>query len=81
MLATQSFGRNIFYRGYVIHEDIRSVFYTIYGPRPNRRELSQIGTFRQAMEWIDREINAQEPESLMVWPSLFASNPLPSVGQ
>ncbi len=81
MLETQLRGRNIFYRGYVIHEGVRSVFYTIYGPRPQRCELAQAGTFRQSMEWVDDHIAQNPPQSLLVWPRLFAANPLPTAGQ
>ena len=80
MLEIQPRGRNIFYRGYVIHEGIKSLFYTIYGPRPQRWELAQAGTFRQSMEWIDRHITEHPPQSLMVWPRLFADAPLPNSG-
>ncbi len=50
---------NIFYRGYVIHEDIRSICYTIYGRRPGRRELYTRGTATEAMQGIDREVSLQ----------------------
>ncbi len=55
---------NIFYRGYVIHEDIRSICYTIYGRRPGRRELYTRGTAREAMQWIDRELPLQTRAAL-----------------
>ena len=76
MLETLSRGMNIYYRGYVIHEDIRSLYYTIYGMRPDRQEIASTGTSRQAMEWVDRRITEQGPPSLMVWPSLFTRTPL-----
>ena len=72
-------GMNIYYRGYVIHEDIRSVYYTIYGMRPDRQELANSGTSRQAMEWIDRRIAEQGAPSLLVWPSLFTKTPLSGI--
>ena len=50
---------NIFYRGYVIHEAIRSICYTIYSRRPMRQELDMCGTAREAMEWVDREVSAE----------------------
>ena len=50
---------NIFYRGYVIHEDIRSICYTIYGRRPGRWELYTRGTSTEAMQSIDRELSLQ----------------------
>ena len=72
-------GMNIYYRGYVIHEDIKSVYYTIYGMRPDRQELDSAGTSRQAMEWIDRQIAEQGTPSLMVWPSLFTKTPFSAI--
>ncbi|PKB79904.1 MAG: hypothetical protein BZY88_10980 [SAR202 cluster bacterium Io17-Chloro-G9] len=50
---------NIFYRGYVIHEDIRSICYTIYGRRPARRELDAQCTAQEAMQWVDRDLEAE----------------------
>ena len=47
---------NIFYRGYVIHEDIRAICYTIYGRRPGRQELDAQGTANEAMQWVDRDL-------------------------
>ncbi|MDA0735406.1 MAG: hypothetical protein O2909_07990 [Chloroflexi bacterium] len=76
MQETLSRGMNIYYRGYVIHEDIRSLYYTIYGMRPERQEMASTGTSRQAMEWVDRLIAEQGPPSLMVWSSLFTGTPL-----
>jgi len=78
---TLSHGMNIYYRGYVIHEDIRSVYYTIYGMRPNRQELDSAGTSRRAMEWIDRRIAEQGTPSLLVWPSLFTKTPLSALAR
>lgn len=68
-------GMNIYYRGYVIHEHIKSVYYTIYGMRPDRRELESAITSRQAMEKIDRRITEQGTPSLLIWPSLFTKTP------
>lgn len=76
MIETLSQGMNLYYRGYVIHEDIKSLYYTIYGIRPDRQEVATAGTSRQAMEWVDRCVAEQEPSSLMVWPSLFTRTPL-----
>lgn len=45
---------NLFYRGYVIHQEIRSICYTIFGRRPSRVELAACGTSREAMQWVDR---------------------------
>ena len=50
---------NIFYRGYVIHEDIRAICYTIYGRRPGRQELDARGTAMEAMQWVDRDLEAE----------------------
>ena len=50
---------NIFYRGYVIHEDIRAICYTIYSRRPERQELHARGTAIEAMQWVDRDLPAQ----------------------
>ena len=47
---------NLFYRGYVIHEDVREVCYTIYDRRPNRGELVIAGDSREAMTWVDRRV-------------------------
>ena len=62
---------NIFYRGYVIHEDIRSICYTIYGRRPARREIYTRGTAREAMQWIDREVSWQTRVG-PAWPGQLA---------
>ncbi len=50
---------NIFYRGYVIHEDIRAICYTIYGRRPDRQELDARCTAMEAMPWVDRDLAAE----------------------
>ena len=42
-------GTNIFYRGYVIHEEIKAISYTIYGERPVRSEIARVGSFTGAM--------------------------------
>ncbi len=47
---------NLYYRGYVIHEDIRSICYTIYGCRPHRIEMMRGGTAKEAMRLVDRDI-------------------------
>ena len=47
---------NLFYRGYVIHEDIPSICYTIYGAKPHRAELRSRGTALEAMKWVDRDL-------------------------
>ena len=43
MLEAVARGRNIFYRGYVIHEDVPTICYTIYDRRPERTELETGG--------------------------------------
>ena len=70
MIEELTRGMNIYYRGYVIHEDIQSVYYTIYGTRPDRVELANAGTSREAMELIDRKISEREPESLSRGPGV-----------
>jgi len=47
---------NLYYRGYVIHEDLRSICYTIYGCRPHRIEMRRSGTAKEAMRLVDRDI-------------------------
>ncbi len=46
----------IYYRGYVIDEEIRSISYSVFGRRPERLELTAKSTTRQAMEWIDGDV-------------------------
>lgn len=53
-------GMNIYYRGYVIHGDIRAICYTIYDRRPDRAELATVGTSQAAMQWIDSRISIEE---------------------
>lgn len=60
MLDTVAKGRNIFYRGYVIHEDVPTICYTIYDRRPERAELATVGTSREAMKWVDSRIAIEE---------------------
>ena len=55
---------NIFYRGYLIREDIRTICYTIYGRRPGRQELDAQCTATEAMQWVDRDLAA---EATMRW--------------
>ncbi len=49
----------IFYRGYVIDEEIRSISYSVYGRRPERPELAAKGSSREAMEWIDGNVKRE----------------------
>ena len=46
----------IYYRGYIIEEEIRSISYSVYGQRPERPELIARSTPREAMEWIDNDV-------------------------
>jgi hypothetical protein len=54
---------NLFYRGYVIHQDIPSICYTIFSRRPERVELAACGTSREAMRWVDLHTMRWEPSS------------------
>ena len=47
----------IYYRGYIIEEEIRSISYSVYGQRQERLELIARSTPREAMEWIDNDVN------------------------
>ena len=47
---------NLYYRGYVIHEDIPSICYTIFGRRPQRMELGSSVTAREGMQWVDQHL-------------------------
>lgn len=60
MLENTAQGMNIYYRGYIIHEDIRAICYTVYDRRPARRELATLGNSRAAMRWVDARINIEE---------------------
>ena len=51
---------NIFYRGYLIHEEIRAICCTVFGRRPVRRELVTYDNTMAAMLWVDRQIAAAE---------------------
>jgi len=46
----------IYYRGYVIDEEIPSISYSVHGRRPERQELTARSTSREAMEWIDGDV-------------------------
>ena len=50
---------NLYYRCYVIHEDIPSLCYTIIGRRPHRAELSHSSSLMEAMHWVDRRVAKQ----------------------
>ena len=49
----------IYYRGYVINEEIPSISYSVFGRRPERPELTAKSTSRQAMEWIDGDVKRE----------------------
>lgn len=49
----------IYYRGYVIDEEIRSISYSVYGRRPERPELTAKSTSREAMVWIDGHVKRE----------------------
>ena len=61
---------NIYYRGYVIHEEIRSISYSVYGRRPERAELTAKSTSREAMKWIDRNVRRDDILALTRTPEL-----------
>ena len=47
---------NIFYRGYLIHEEMRAICCTVFGRRPVRTELATCDNTMAAMQWVDRQI-------------------------
>ena len=47
---------NLYYRGYVIHEEIRTICYTVFGRRPHRIELASSRTAKEAMLWVDGRV-------------------------
>ena len=53
---------NLYYRGYAIHEDIRAICYTISGCRPDRIELGNSVTAKEAMRWVDRHVARRAAE-------------------
>ena len=60
MIQELTRGKNIFYRGYAINEEIPTICYTIYESRPDRIELTSVTTAIEAMQWIDWRIELQE---------------------
>ena len=48
---------NLYYRGYLIHEDIRSICYTVYGRRPQRAAMITKDNCAAAMQWVDRQVH------------------------
>ncbi|MFQ6026777.1 MAG: hypothetical protein ACE5Q6_04595 [Dehalococcoidia bacterium] len=63
MIKELTQGKNIFYRGYVIHEDIPTICYTVFDCRPERIELTSVTSAMEAMQWIDWRIELQEKVS------------------
>ena len=61
---------NIYYRCYVIHEEIRSISYSVYGRRPERAELTSKSTSSEAMKWIDRNVRRDDILALTRTPEL-----------
>ena len=51
---------NIFYRGYLIHEEKRAICCTVFGRRPVRRQLATCEKAMAAMLWVDRLIAGGE---------------------
>jgi len=51
---------NIFYRGYLIHEEIRAICCTVSGRRPVRRQLATCDSTMAAMQWVDRLVATEE---------------------
>ena len=57
----------IYYRGYVIDEEIPSISYAVYGRRPERPELTARSTSREAMEWIDGDVQRKAVTGVTRW--------------
>ena len=53
---------NLYYRGYMIHEDIRAICYTIYGRRPQRSAMTTADNCTAAMHWVDRQVHRAQIE-------------------
>jgi hypothetical protein len=58
---------NLYYRGYVIHEEIRSICYIVFGRRPHRLELASNGTAKEAMRWVDRRVAKRAAAQWVEW--------------
>ena len=69
-------GTNIFYRGYVIHEEIKAISYTIYGERPVRSKIARVGSFIQAMELIDQQVYDNRAVKGDLWAEILAGENL-----
>ncbi len=60
----------IYYRGYLIHEEIRSISYSVYGQRPERTELTAKSSSSAAMKWIDANVKRNDILSATRSPAL-----------
>ena len=60
----------IYYRGYLIHQRIPVFDSTVYGPRPDRAEMTDCPSTRKAMEWIDRHLATGDILQASLWPQL-----------
>lgn len=69
---------NLYYRSYVIHEDIPSICYTILDHRPHRYELNRSSTLMEAMHWVDEEIVKQ---TVSKWVELDLALRQPTCGE
>ena len=63
----------VFYRGYVIEQPFPWLESTVYGPRPDRVELTGLPSTRKAMEWIDRHLATDDILQASLWPQLALS--------
>jgi hypothetical protein len=68
---------NLYYRGYVIHEEIRTICYIVFGRRPHRLELASSGTAKEAMRWIDRRVAKKKAEQWVERHAARAKGKLP----
>ena len=56
MLQTLTEGKRIYYRGYRIQHNGNALFWSIFGPHPNREEELAISrTSLDAMRWVDQQ--------------------------
>ncbi|MEE2880456.1 MAG: hypothetical protein VX643_00470 [Chloroflexota bacterium] len=57
MLQCFTEAKVIYYRGYRVQRSSNSLFWSIFGPRPNREdELALSRTSLDAMRWVDQQI-------------------------
>ena len=72
-------GRRISYRGYLIHGEVPSICYVIYG-RNGFGQLTELGatrSFPDAMRWVDKHLANMED---MIPTGLPAGTPAPTRG-